>query len=114
MFRERFVKSDVAIFTDDLLQFLGDDKIGGQNRQLFVNIARAEAENEIARLEHVANVAMHPFQPRLVTHAAMAVRRDFVGDHLTADAWNRGFIRSVDVSDDDAICLIERAPKLLP
>src|SRR6202011_3447476 len=72
--RERFVKSDVAIFTDDLFQSFSDDEIGSQDRQLFVNVTSAEAENEIAGLKHVAHVAMHQFQFRLVTRAGMSVR----------------------------------------
>jgi hypothetical protein len=38
-------KDGLAAFADDLFQFLGDDEIGRQDRQLLVNIAGAEAED---------------------------------------------------------------------
>ena len=53
--RERLVKTHVAFFADDLLQPLRDDQIGREHRELFVNIAGAQAENQIARGDHVAH-----------------------------------------------------------
>ena len=59
---------------------------------MLVNIAGAQAEDEIARFKQVANVAMHPLQSRLITHAAMSVCSDFVDDQLASDAWHGRFI----------------------
>src|SRR5438132_2562519 len=47
VFGERLVKTHVAVLTHDLFQFFGDDEIGSQDGQLFVNVARAETKNEI-------------------------------------------------------------------
>ena len=76
-----------------------------------MNVAGAEAQNQIARIDHVADIAMEPIQPRLITHAAMSVRDDFVGNRLPADSGNRRFARRINVSHDHAIGIIESAPK---
>ena len=82
MFRERFVKTHVAFFAHNLLQLLGDDEIGGEKRELLVNISGAETQDKIAGIDHVADIADAPIQPRLITHAAMAVRGDLIGDQF--------------------------------
>ena len=111
VFRERLVKPDVAFFADDRFQFLRNHEIGGQDRQLLVNVAGAEAQHEIAGVEHVADIAMHPFETRLITHAAMTVSHDFVGNRLAADARNRRFARRINVGHNHAIGVVEGAAK---
>ena len=109
VFRERFVKAHFAFFADDLLQLLRDHEIGREERELFVNVAGAEAENEIAGLDHVADIAMQPIESRLISRTAMSVRDDFIHDRLSADAGNRRFARRINVGDDDAIGIVKRA-----
>ncbi len=57
---------------------------------------------------------METIQPRLIAHAAMAVRDDFIDDRLSADAGKRRFARRVNVGHDDAVGVIESAPELAP
>ena len=40
--RERLIKADITVFADDFFQFLGDDEIGRQDRQLLMNVSRAQ------------------------------------------------------------------------
>ena len=47
--RQRLVKAHVTFVADDLLQLLGDHEIGREQRQLFVNVARAEAQTRDRR-----------------------------------------------------------------
>ena len=54
---------------------------------------------------------MHPFQPRLVTDAAMTVRCDFVDDRLAADSRNRRFARRINIGDHHAVGIVEGAPE---
>ena len=44
----------------------------------------------------------------------MAVRDDFIDDRLSADARERRFARRINIGHDNAIGVIESAPKLLP
>ena len=89
---ERLIETNVAFFVDDLFQLLRNHEIGSQDRQLLVNVSGAETQNEIAGIEHVSHVPMHPFQTRLVADAAMAMCGDFVGDDLASHACNRRFV----------------------
>ena len=111
---ERFVKAHFAFFAHDLLQLLRNHEIGGEERELFVNVARTETENEIAGLEHVADIAMQPVQPRLIGRAAMSVRDHFIDDRLSADSRNRRFARRINVRDEDAIGIVEGRAKFFP
>ena len=73
MLRERLIKTHFAFFADNFLQPFRDDQIRRQNRELLMNIAGAQAQNQIARREHIPQVAMQPIQPWLIAHAPMAV-----------------------------------------
>src|SRR5206468_1884086 len=81
---------------------------------LFVDIARAHTEDEVARLEHVADVAMDPFQSRLIRNAAVTGRRDFIRNQLSANSRNRGFVRSINVGYHHPVRIAEGAAKLFP
>ena len=76
---------------------------------MLVNVARAKAQHEIAGVQHVSDISMHPFQTRLVTHAPMTVRHNFIRDGLTADFGNRRLTCRVNIRYHDAISIIERA-----
>src|SRR5205085_12618830 len=113
MFGKWLVRCDVALFADNFLELLGDHEIRGEDRQLLVNVPGAETQNEIARFEHVADVAMDPLEPRLIGNAAMSVRYDFISNHLATHSGNGRFVRSVNVGDHDAVRLIEGASEFL-
>ena len=100
-------KPDVTFFTNDCFQFLRNDKVGRQDRQLLVNVARAQAQNEIAGVQHISNVAMHPFKMRLITHSAMAMTRDFLGDSLATDSRNRLLARSINVGHNHTVGVVK-------
>ena len=69
--------------------------------------------DEIAGIEHVADVAMHAIQARLISHPAMAVRGDLISDRLAADAGDRRFARSINIRHDDVIGVVERRGQIL-
>ena len=112
MFRKRFVEPDIALFANNRFQLLGDHEIGGERRQLFVNISSPKAQNEIAGRDHVSDVVVDPAQLRLITHAAMTVRRDFIRDRLARDPRQRFFACWINIGNHDALGVIERAPEL--
>ena len=68
------MQTHFAFFAHDLLQFFRDHQLRRQNRELLVNISRAETKDEIARRQHVADIAMDVSETRLISHAAMTVR----------------------------------------
>src|ERR1041385_348947 len=109
--RKRLIKANVPIFADNFFQFLGDDEIGGQDRQLLVNVSSAEAQDKIARVQDISDVAMHPFQTRLITDATVTVGGDFIGDNLPSHPWNWCFVRSINIRHHNPVRLIEGAPK---
>ena len=80
---------------------------------MFVNISRAEADNEIARIEHVADIAVHKLQTRLIGHAAMALRDDFIRNDATANSRNGRFIRTVNIRHDNALGVMKALPNCL-
>ena len=51
-----------------------------------MNISRAETEDEIAAIDHVADSRCNQFKPRLISDAAMTVRNDLIDDRLAADS----------------------------
>ena len=110
MFRQRFVKTHVAFFADNLLQLFGDDQIGRENRELLVNIAGAEAQDEIAGSDHVPDIAMNAIEPRLIGHAAMAVREISSTIVCPLMPGMRRFARRINIGHDNAIGVIEGAP----
>ena len=77
-----------------------------------MDVTCAQAQNQIARSDHIPNIAMETLQPRLIAHAAMTVRNYFIDDCLSTDAGKRRFARGINVGHHDAIGAIERAPKL--
>ena len=89
VFRQRLVQTHVAFFPHDRLQLLGDHQFGRQGRKLLVNISRPEADNEISRSKHIADITMDVGQPWLIGDAGMAVRRNLLGDNLAGDSRNR-------------------------
>src|SRR5438045_8334180 len=70
MFRQWLVKADLTLFTHNRLQFFGDQEIGGEDLQLFVDVAGAETQNKITSLQHVSHVTVHRLQPWLITDPA--------------------------------------------
>src|SRR5947209_6181130 len=60
VFGKRLVQSNVAVRADDLFDFLSDDQICRQDRELLVDVAGAETQNKVTALEQVADVAMNP------------------------------------------------------
>ena len=52
------------------------------------------------------------FETRLIADAAMTMRDDLIHDRLAADAGQGRFARGINVGDDNAIGVIEGAPKL--
>src|SRR5436305_11048060 len=113
VFRERFVKPHVTLFTNNRFQFLRNHEISGQDRQLLVNVARTHAQNEIAGVEHVSDIAMDPFKTRLITHSAMSMTRDFVSDRLATDARDWGLARGIDIGHNNAVGVIKRASEFM-
>ena len=114
VFRQRLVKPHVAFFADNLLQLFGDDQIGREKRELFVNISGAETEDEIARMRACC-------RRRNARDRAAADRsrrdgraRDLVGNRLAADAGEGRLARRVNIGHDDVIGVVERrAPNSL-
>ena len=76
-----------------------------------MNVAGAEAEDEIARCQHIADVAMHAHKTRLVSHTAMTVRRYRIGDGLAADSRNGRLARRINIGDHHTVGIVEGAPK---
>ena len=75
VFRDRLVKTHFAFFAHDLLQFFRDHQLGRENRQLLVNISRAETKDEIARRPACCRHRdADVIESRLISDAAMAVR----------------------------------------
>ena len=114
VFRERFGQPDLAFRPDDFFQLFRDDQLGGERGQLFVNIAGAETEHEIAVEKHVADVAVQPIEPRLIGNRAMSVR-----EIASAIVWplmpgNAGLARRVNIGDDDMIGVVKGAAKFVP
>src|SRR5438309_81712 len=79
-----------------------------------MDIAGAKAQNQIARSDHIPEVAMNAFQARLIGHAAMAVRDHLIDNCLSANIGKWRFARRVNVSHNNAVGVIERASKLAP
>ena len=80
---------------------------------MLVNVARTHAQNEIAGVEHVSDIAMDPFKTRLITHAAMSMTRDFVSDRLATDARDWRLARGIDIGHNNAVGVIKRASKFM-
>ena len=80
---------------------------------MFVNVSRAQAQNEIASREHVTDVSTHKLEPRLVTGAAMPVRGNFIDDRLAADSGQRRFTRRIDIGHDHAVGVIKSTAEFL-
>src|SRR5207248_4781316 len=76
-------------------------------------MSRAEADEEIARCEHVADIVMDTGEARLITHAAMAMLRHSIGNGLPADPGNGRLARWINVGNDNAIGLIEGGTEFL-
>src|SRR5437870_7067935 len=76
-----------------------------------MNVARTQAQNEIAEVQHIADIAMNPLQTRLITDAAMTMRRDFIRYRFTADSRNRRLIGGINVGHDHTVGVIEGAAK---
>ena len=83
-------KSDLTFGPDDFFQLFRDDQLGREPGQLFVHIAGAETEHQIAIKKHLAHVAVQPIKPRLVRNRAMSVLRDRVGNRLAGYSWKAG------------------------
>src|SRR5207249_11921875 len=113
VFRERFVKPHVTLFTNNRFQFLRNHEISGQDRQLLVNVARTHAQNEIAGVEHVSDIAMEPFKTRLITHSAMSMTRDFVSDRLATDARDWGLASGKNIGQDKSIGVVKRVDECI-
>jgi hypothetical protein len=112
VFREGLIKADIAFLADDRFQFFGNDQVRRERRKLLVNVACAKTQDQVARSDHIANIAMESVQSRLVTDSAMAMRRDFVGNRLAADPFERSLAGWIDIGYHDAIGVIESASKL--
>src|SRR5262249_16548425 len=80
---------------------------------LLVNISGTETQNEIAGFKHVPYNPMHPFQTRLVADATMSVCNDFIDDHLSGYSRNWRFVRSINIRNDHALCIVECATEFL-
>ena len=78
MLRQRLVKAYSTILAYDGFQLFRNDKIGGEDLQLFVDVASAETQNKIAGLQQISHVTMHPLQAGLIAYAAMSVLDDFI------------------------------------
>ena len=87
--------------------------IGREDRQLLMDVSRAETENKIARIDHVSDIVMHAIQPRLISRPAMTMPRNFIDDGLPADSRYRRFTRSINIGHNHAIGIIESLPELL-
>src|SRR4029079_8256461 len=74
VFRHWLVQTHFAFFAHDPLQLLCDHQLRRQNRYLLVNISRAQAKDEIARRQHVADLVMDVSETRLISHTAMTMR----------------------------------------
>ena len=79
-----------------------------------MNVSGAEAQYEIARIQHVTDIAMHPVQTRLITHAAMTVVQNFIRNRLAADSGNWRFASGINIRHNHAIGVIERTSKFFP
>ena len=112
-FDERLVEPDVACSPTIALNFSAITRSAARRAKLLVNVARAQAHNHVARIQHVAHIAMDPFETWLITHAAMSMHRDFVGNRFSADSRNRRFAGRINVSHNHAIGIIESATKLV-
>src|SRR5689334_18007367 len=78
-----------------------------------MNVSSTETENEIARSEHVADVAMHAHKTRLISHTAMTVCQYGIGDSLATDSGNGWLARRINIGDNDAIGLIKGGAKFI-
>ena len=114
VFRERLIQTHIAFLSHNRLQPFGNHEVGGERGKLLVNVAGAQAQDQIARRNHVADIAMQPIQPRLIRDAAMSMRRDFVGDGLAGDSLERRFACRINIGHNHAIGVIESAPELAP
>ena len=79
---------------------------------MLVNVSGAETQNQITGVNHVTNVAMHPFQARLISDSAMSMRDNFVDDELTGDSRHRRFIRAVNIRHHHAVGIIKGGAEL--
>jgi hypothetical protein len=56
--RKRLGQPDLALRPDNFLQLLHHDELRGEFGQLFVHVARAETEHEIAFHQHSPDIAV--------------------------------------------------------
>src|SRR5439155_19105475 len=102
VFRKRLVKTDVA-FAHDRLQLFRDHQIRRQNRQLFVDVASAETQHDIAATEGIADIPIDALEPWLITGSTMTAFNDFINYRLPADAGTREVARGVTSRHNHAI-----------
>ena len=75
VFRERLVKLDLALRPDDLLQLFRDDQFSRELGQLLVDVAGAEADDDIAvRRARGRRRQRNLFESRLIETRAVACR----------------------------------------
>src|ERR1041385_1240805 len=112
MLRQRLVKAYSTILAYDRFQLFRNDKIGGEDLQLFVDVASAETQNKIAGLQQISHVTMHPLQAGLIGYPAVSALDDFIDNCAATDSRDRHLARRVHVRDDDPVCVVEDAAKL--
>src|SRR4029077_7760824 len=70
-------------------------------------------KDEIARRQHVADLVMDVSETRLISHTAMTMRGNGIGNGLPADAGKGRLACGINVGDNNAIGLIEGRAKFL-
>src|SRR5262245_51004224 len=109
--RQRLVKANLTLFAHNRFQFLGDHEIGGEDLQLFVDVAGAKTQNKVAGLQHISYVAMHQFQMCLITDTAMPVSHYLIDNSLTCDSGNRRLAGGIYICDHNMVGITESAAK---
>src|SRR5687768_6339652 len=80
VFRERLVKTHVTFLANDGFELFGDHEVSRETGELLVNVPRAQTEDQVARGNHVSDIAMESVETRLVADSEMTVGSDFVRD----------------------------------
>src|SRR4030095_11574335 len=111
MVRQRLVKTHLTLFAHDCLEFLGDHEITGEDLQLFVDVARAQTQNEVTSLQHVSDVTMHRLQIWFISDPAMAVLHEFIDDTLAGYSGKWTFAGRIYIRYHNPVGIVEGAAK---
>ena len=113
MVRQWLVKADLTVFAYNRFQFFGDYEVGGDDLQLFVDVAGAETQYKITGLQKISHVAVHPLQRWLISDSAMCASHDFIDNSPTGNSRNRGLTGWIYVRDHNAVGIVEGADDIV-